>query len=850
MGQTITYYETPEERAHPEDRAKYAFTTAPGQPMMTSMSGLARLYRARWGTRQAIALAKLYAVTEEISYAERARWFLERYVAVYPHYLWRTYRNFFMDLPTAEVAENLGKYGGGGRFATEAVRHAYLSLTDPGTGLAKFDNGFWGGGRLEDHANDYRWLLDLTVAWDLIQDATYPDGRPLLNADTDQRIRDELLVPACEEWEHWGAVHNKGMGYYALTAALGVLLEQPDRVRRALDGFNRMLAERYQFDGFYTDTPGYGLYNFGQLRPLPDILLGYSDPTDVPAGGGQPQFGDRLENLNLYTVGQYELVILAHLRMLAPGNRMPIVADTVYDSELSVDFLDFLAARFGGGYAGMLERAQGASLAEKGTEYSLWYRPFDLEATDEPAKLPLHSEWFPGWHVAVLRGGRDANDTAVYLTGHEHRWTLQTGHEHPDILGLSYYACGQELASDRGYYSGDGALAPDRPVGGQYWTKSTASHNLVLVDEKCQPPHASAGSNLELFGVTPGIEVVQASGYNVYPQCEDYRRTTALVRRPDGQTYMVDFFRVKGGENHKYCFHSNGKMVGMDPAQPAPEPVDLPEPWDEWAYTGWVKNPRAVTPNTPYTFRWRSGDVGFDLHLLNDLQSIDRILVVDAPGWRHQRPPEEFEKPPVQQIMAEHAAGEPGGPLVTQYAAVAVPYAGDSSPVLAARLLENDPESGVLAVEVRLADRVDVIVSTRDQERRQFGPVSVAGEFAYVSLDPDGRPTQGYLLKGSALSCGGLDIGLPSAEKTVAVKASSGRTYELAEEIPQGFGAAGTYLLASGPPGTFRDPDAPSPVTGFEIESTTGRSITVRDYPVVVCDRVTLLSSKWVGQRH
>ena len=840
MGQTITYYETPEERAHPGDRANYAFTTAPGQSMMTSLSGLARLSRARWGTGQALTLAKLYAVTNEIAYAERAAWFLERFVQVYPDYLWRTYRGFYVDLPPAEVAANIGKHGGGGQFPPEAVRHAYLPKIDPETGLARFDNGFWGGGRLEDHANDYSWLLGLTVAWDLVRDATYPDGHPLLDDEANGRIRDDLLVPACVDWEHWGAVHNKGMGYFALTAAIGVLLEQPERIRHALAGFNRMLAERYQFDGFYTDTPGYGIYNFGQLRPLPDILLGYSDPP-----GYQPEAGDRLESLNLYDVGQYQLVIQANLRMLAPANRLPIVADTKHFEELSLDFVDFLAARQGGGYAGMLERAQGASLSEKGTEYSLWYRAHDLVVSEEPADLPLRTEWFPGWHVAVLRGGRKENDTALYMTGHEHRRTLHTGHEHPDILGLSYYAYGRELASDRGYYSGDGALAPDRPVGGQYWTKSTASHNLVLVDEKCQPSGPGVGSNLELFGVAPGIEVVQASGHNVYPQCDEYRRTTAQVKRSDGHTYMVDFFRVRGGENHKYCFNSNGQMVGMQPSQPAPESVELPEPWDEWAYTGWVKNPRSVIPESPYTFNWKSGDVGLDLLLLNDRSTIDRILIVDAPGWRHQRPEEELMKPPIQQIMAEHRRSS-GDVLVTQFAAVAVPYQDGESPVLGARLLENDPETGAMAVEVRLAGRTDVIVSTRDQVQRQYGPVTVAGEFAFVSSDPNGVLIQGYLMKGTRLVFGKTETELAEAQTVLSVDSVSGRTYHLSEPIPTGMAERGAYLLASGPPGTFKNPDGASPVTGFEIESATDRAITVRDYPAVACDRITLLHSRWV----
>ncbi|MBI3945955.1 MAG: heparinase II/III family protein [Armatimonadetes bacterium] len=563
-GQTITYYQTPEERALPatataEERGRHALRlNTAGPPMMTSFSGLIRRARASSAVAQVLPLAKLYTLTGEIAYAERALWIMERFVEVYPDYLWRSYRNYFADLPPAEVSANMGAHGGGGgRFPVGVIRHAYVA--DP----VALDNGFFGAGRLQDHANDYGWLLDMTVAYDLIRDARYPDGRPLLDEEMKLRIVQEFLVPACEDWEHWRAVHNKGMGYFALSAAVGTLLEQPERVRHALNGFNRMLAERYHADGFYTDTPHYGLFNFSQLRPLPDILLGYSDPPDY-----QPQEGPRLENLDPYRMGRYQRVVEAPLRMLAPGNRLPVIADTAYDSPLRADYAELLAARFGGRYAALFEALRGARLSEAGTEYSLWYRDPDLQAPEGAAELPLRSEWFPGYHVGVLRAGR-AEDTALYLTGHQFQWTIRTGHAHPDILALAYYAFGQELASDRGYFGG--AMAPDRPLTGQYWTKSTASHNIVLVDDKCQPTEAPAGCHLELFGVAPvaevlqgaggadtrptaaafpvprTVEVIQAAGFNAYPQCEEYRRTSSLIRAPDGQTYVVDFFRVKGG---------------------------------------------------------------------------------------------------------------------------------------------------------------------------------------------------------------------------------------------------------------------------------------------------------------
>jgi len=823
MGQTFTYYQTPEERANPEQPAEYVLKWLGARPTMTSFSGLIRYRKVSWAWRQALTLAKLYAVTGDIAYAERVVWILDSFARVFKNYLYHSYDGSVADWPPAEVAANMGEQeaiGGprGGRFPREVIRHAY--------GLNQYDdystlhNGFWGAGRLNVHGkgSDAGPLIDMTVAYDVIRDAQYPDGRRLLDDDMEHRILNDLIVAGCTDMEHWDSLSNKGTAVLVLSAAIGMLLEQPQRVRHALDGFNRMLGVRYHFDGFYSESPAYAAHNFSNVRELPDLLYDYSDQPDY-----QPEEGPRLENLNPFTTGRFHLALQSLMRMLAPGNRLPVIGDTRENTGANILSAEVLAARLGGHYAGLLQTIQGASLSERGSEYALWYRPPDLDA-EGAVELPLRSEWFPGWHVGVLRGGREANDTALYFNGNEHHWTLQTGHRQRDILSLSYYAYGEELASDRGYFSGSGQLLPDGRSG-QRWTSSTLSHNLVVVDEEDQASR-ECGSNLELFGVKDGIEVIQASGFNVYPQCEDYRRTCALVQTSEEQPYVVDFFRVKGGQNHQYSFHCNGSLVELRPGQPAPQPVALNPAWSMW-----LNNARAVTPEVPYTFTWQFRDVSLDLIMLNTQDTLDRIIIADAPGWRVGTS-SELEKPPIQQILAENRANNPDAALATQYAAVIVPYKTSASPVVAARLLENDLDSGALAVEVKLAGRTDYIISTLDQQPRRYGPVTVAGQFAFVSVDSQEHAVFGYLLNGVSLECGELQIALPEPNTTLKVQSVADRTFHLAEPLSAPPATRGSYLLAG-----------QAPRTGFEIESAAGDAITVRDYPALACDEVTLLNS-------
>jgi hypothetical protein len=52
------------------------------------------------------------------------------------------------------------------------------------------------------------------------------------------------------------------------------------------------------------------------------------------------------------------------------------------------------------------------------------------------------------------------------------------------------------------------------------------------------------------------VQVVEADGERSYvPMPEQYRRTIALVKIDDADTYVVDIFRVKGGTTHDYMLH-------------------------------------------------------------------------------------------------------------------------------------------------------------------------------------------------------------------------------------------------------------------------------------------------------
>ncbi len=862
MGQRFTYYQPPGERALPAgatpgERSKHALIFN-GKTVTISFSGLIRFHKVRWAIDQALRMAKNYAVTGDTASAERAAWILERFAHVYPKYLWRNMDGSYVDLPPSEVAAQIAHpdHGprGGGKFSPCVIIHPY----GPYVGIRK-DNkgeyiplwqGFFGSGRID--RVDTNPLISMTITYDLIKDAVYPDGRKIVDGDMSKLILNNIIDAGCKDLEYWNDICNKSVGTYVMSAAAGILLEQPERIRRAIVGLNRIMEDRYHFDGFYTETPAYSMHNYGNMWELPELLNGYSDPP-----GYMDAEGKRIDNLNIFGSGRLHLAMLAMVKMLAPDRRLPNIGDTYYNSRLSPLFLEVLVTHYGSGYIGLLETLMGAG---EGEEYSVWFRPHDIQAGKE-TKLPLRSEWFPGWHVGVLRGGRP-DDTALYLNGNEAAWSKNAPHRHFDMLNLAYYAYGKELVSDRGYFSGNpGVKAPDGKIL-QHWARSSFSHNLVVVDESDQRghqrsalygtiangwppewfthPRAGTGSNLELFGTAPGIEVIQASDMGAYPQCEEYRRTVALINRPGGETYAVDFFRVKGGKTHQYVFHCQGSLKEMQTGNGEKQPVKLSQAWSRW-----ISAARGFKPAYPSVFTWNYEDVKLGMTVLNSADTAQRIIIADAPGARRERL-DEYSKPPIQQVIVENRADGQGKTVATQYASVIIPYKGDKSPVISARLLANDKETGVMAVEVRFEGRTDYIISAKDCVKRSYGPVALAGHFGFVSVDDNGEALQSYLIKGISIEAGKTLVSLPEATTKVPVSSVSGRTVYFSNTLGPGLLKTAGYIISEGPP-PIRE-GIPRLKTGFEIEALTGNSLTVRDYPVVECRDIRILHSGWTNK--
>ena len=716
MNQTFTFYLTDAERAHPEDRSgEHAFKWV-RTPVHTSWTGVMRSKKCRWCWEQMLPLAKLYALTGDVRYARWSAWIMDCMARRYPNWLFHSYDGTVADCPPAEAAVSMGRFPPAGRFPPETIVSAFEDRHRVGD-HAVLNNGFWGAGRVGCSGSDGWYILDVAMAYDLIRSARDADGAPVMTPEMDRRIVDDLILAGCADTENWNDINNKCGPGRALSAAVGILFGKPESVRRAIEGFEALMDDAFHFDGFCTESPSYSSMHLNQLRNIPELLNGYSDPE-----GYVPKSGSVLKDLDPFQhFDRYRLALESMVRMLDPNLEEPVIGDSREGSSVDPIYAEVLAARYGSRYARPAGEVSGSPAVRKRHRI----RPVEPGPGSESGRgRPFAAPYrmVPGLaRRCFCGGGNPGGHTAFYLNGYAYG-----GHRHADTLGIIYVSNGKEMAADRGYIWDDPRNA---------WTGSTLAHNIVTVDGQNQARN-NMPSVLELFGCGAGIEVVQASAAP-YPQCDQYRRTCVLVQVPGDQTYAVDLFRVGGGSLHQYGFHSNGRLTGIAGADP--KPVD--------EHIEWLDNIRADRPREPFTATWDNQGVRLDLTLLNP---VHRLLLVDAPGWRSDLG-EELNAPPVQQILAERNGDEVRN---SRYSAVISPYV-DRSPVLSSRLLLDDPDTGAMAVAVRREGCTDYILSAPEGGSHDVGPLSIVGHFAFASVNDGGSLLRAYLLSGTELRCNG-----------------------------------------------------------------------------------------------
>lgn len=451
--------------------------------------------------------AMLFLVSGEQKYSDKAKTILLRMAEVLPK--WPVYYE-----PTGESRPQDAK--------------------DPAWFEKTMSGGVWGS-----------WHpLDLSMSQPLLR--TYDILRPALPESERERIEKGLFLHHKALMERFSAQlpygkypHYHNMLGYHLVALIrfGWVLDRPDFIHEAVEHWRKCLDYSYSPDGFFREvSPAYHHQLTTRLeRFIPAMLKGYSDPP----GYRHPVTGQRFDRLDL-------------------------MAESARRFEEIRRGRDILA----------MPNGKYVSLND------------DHASTANPA-LSIRSEARPGQPglLGVSGVGKlSAGGMVAFL-----KFGGMRGHDHYDALNLVWYAGDREVMSDTGYLplAGSGIT--------QDWIRSTASHNTVAVDEKLHlqnrgglaiperhqytsynsypppsprhyaqkhPAEASIPGAAEFFNqgrllcwdaTDPQVQAMEAEQENAYPRLTSlFRRTVVLVPLGNGEGYLVDIFRIRGGSTHDY----------------------------------------------------------------------------------------------------------------------------------------------------------------------------------------------------------------------------------------------------------------------------------------------------------
>ncbi len=412
-----------------------------------------------------------------------------------------------------------------------------------------------------------------------------------------------------------------------------------------------------------------------------------------------------------------------------------------------------------------------------------------LEAAREvPEPLGISDSILPAYGMTILQTGTDANRSAVAFNQGADR----SAHAHYDAMSIDIYSRGNSLIPDFGYPETANSDDPRR-FG---WFSHSAAHNIVQVNARRAARAHAAVTNYDPF---PSCRIVDARSDSIYPGVTDlYRRTTALVDATADDHYVLDIFRVSGGEQHDWIVHgTDATFATALPLSPPREGTlagpDVPyghfyddealrdAPYGTVSYVRyegsayqWLRNVQegaldgagvvewhvARTAEQPPSFPHEG--ISLRAHLIGDDET---LFVCDGEPQQNA-----LMNPATMKFVVRRRTGED---LRSTFITVFEPT--QDQPFLRSveRVEATPAEADPVALRITRADGgVDWFVSTSDASATvqvEGGP-TLQGEAAFISLTADGAIRRARLSNGSLLRFGEVELVAPGMQ-TLTIEA-------------------------------------------------------------------------------
>ncbi|WP_339716660.1 hypothetical protein [Cyclobacterium amurskyense] len=534
-----------------------------GRPSFTANI---RSRKVQWIAGFCQTLAEGYLLTGNITYAATCREILLRFAKCYPGWLIHVGYGEYADMDPKTAALNMMK-----------LPEPEL-CPPPNVPDNALWTGFWSAGRASGVGLESDFVRKVVTAYDLTCQAKKSDGRPLYTEKDKYKIEKDLLLEStillvCDK-----KLNNKSVSNRTAVALVGMCVGHPGLLRFGLEGFNMTVDGWYLPDGTTSESPFYGLMTLGGIWDMAQAAHGYSDPS-----GYKDKTGQRIDDLDLYHDSNYKLVWEAFFKGLQGDLKYPPYADSFENTTLDVAYVELMVANYPEKkeYLALLKELCGDDLLlhsgsagfnseftdsevepvlrlpydltkpNGALSFSMYYRKPKLEK-EKGAVLSL-PDWCPqNLQIGHLRTGLDGRESLLLLSASP--WGI---HHENDSLNLYYWKNGASLLSDLGYLW-DHPLKPNNI--------RALAHNTVLIDEENQISKGRGGEIL-LFKTFPKVKIMEMAS-TAYSQASVYKRTAVLVDHGNGHSYVVDFFRVQGGEIQDYVFHASSKQLTINGISP------------------------------------------------------------------------------------------------------------------------------------------------------------------------------------------------------------------------------------------------------------------------------------------
>lgn len=635
-------------------------------------------------------------------------------------------------------------------------------------------HNYWGGMWDRWFYNDLNNLRPLLRAFAEVKKT---DALQVLSAevgeDAERKIVDGMFLPSVD-FALGYPIRLMNMDYSVWIGLIeaGKALGQPDYIHKVVEWMKVYAERRYLSDGsWYEVAPSYHAQSTTGLLIAIDALAGYSDP----AGYVSPRTGNRFDDLDLYE--EYPVLEkareFANLLAYPNGKRLPL-----QDTWSSQDAAD----------------------------------P-DPEAG---------SYLMPSAGIGRLTLGEGGDQLQTYM-----QFVPKYGHNHFDPLNLNLFAEGQELLPDLGYtYSKY-----------RYFTTSTIGHNTVVVDGQNMTIDNTSkhGGRIEQFVPADGpLQLMRANQQTAYPGISEYSREPWLVSFPDdaGQGYVLDLFRVSGGERHEYTLQGDANRdsyfvtdlpltdYGSRLLPPGVEATEA-EAFDESGsaeghYPGYiyVKDVKqAELAGDRYQVEmatWENGERQGGLHITGLLEGgDDELFLARSPSIRLSRlygEARDNNDDASLYDMPKLVHRREGTDLTSTFVTLLEPHGAGEAPRIEAidRLSPELAPEGSVAARVTYGDTTDILISNprHPDELLTLGDMSMRGESGFIRLR-NGAVEEMRLIGGTLLKKGNAELtGSGSATGTVVdtMRKVEGDPYDaLVTDAAVSANAIGGYAIVTHP---------------------------------------------------